>query len=477
MKDSILNFVKVYNVMAREILDSRGDPTVEVDVYCSNGYVGTASVPSGASTGEKEAVEIRDNEKRFLGKGALTAVYNVNSILGPKINGMDIFKQIEIDRALVTLDGTPNKSRYGANAILGISLAVLKAAAMSNNKELYEQVGNGRELPKIFVNIINGGKHSSNNLEFQEFMIVPEAMSVRDRIRIASEVFHTLKGLLKEKGYSTNVGDEGAGTNTLVNLIDETLLNAIYPDSDEITSNVESYYAYFEAQYGEDLETTLSEQGYASIEDFKIDLKLDIKRQMAILDYVESKITDKEINAYYKNETKGDIRASHILITPDVTDDMTTEEETAAKTEALALAKSIITKLNNGEDFATLAKEYSDDSGSASSGGDLGYFNTGDMVESFETAAYKLEVGKYTTTPVESDYGYHIILLTDKEEKPELELIRDSIIEEIANNKLEEDTTLQYEAIIKFREEYGFKIYDSELEKDYNNGNKDLLSN
>ncbi len=201
--------MKIKDIIGREILDSRGNPTVEVDVVLENDIIGRASVPSGASTGVREALEMRDGEKRYLGKGVLNAVNNVNTILKDNLIGMNVVNQEEIDKKMIDLDGTENKSKIGANAILGVSLACLKASAKLNNKELFEYVGDESVLPVTMMNILNGGAHADNNLDFQEYMIIPIADTIKERIRIGAEVFHTLKAVLKEKGYSTAVGDEG----------------------------------------------------------------------------------------------------------------------------------------------------------------------------------------------------------------------------------------------------------------------------
>ena len=201
--------MKIVDVHAREILDSRGNPTVEVDVMLENGVRGRAAVPSGASTGEREALEMRDGDSRFGGKGVLNAVKNVNTIIRDKVIGMDAANQKELDYAMIELDGTETKSKLGANAILGVSMAVLKASAISDNKELYEYIGNGKTLPVPMMNIINGGAHADNKLDFQEFMIIPQRDTVHDRIRVGAEVFHSLKKVLNERGLSTGVGDEG----------------------------------------------------------------------------------------------------------------------------------------------------------------------------------------------------------------------------------------------------------------------------
>ena len=201
--------MKIKDVKAREVLDSRGNPTVEVDVILENGIVGRAMVPSGASTGEREALELRDGDSRYLGKGVLKAVNNVNGPLRDLVIGYDVENQKELDYAMINLDGTKTKSKFGANAILGISMAALKAAALNANIPLYKYVGDGRTLPVPMMNIINGGAHADNKLDFQEFMIIPQASTIKERVRIGAEVFHNLKKVLNEKGLSTGVGDEG----------------------------------------------------------------------------------------------------------------------------------------------------------------------------------------------------------------------------------------------------------------------------
>lgn len=201
---------KIKSVKAREILDSRGCPTIEVEIRTEKGFIGVSSVPSGASTGKKEALELRDNDERYFGKGVLKAVKNVNEVISKEIIGLEVSKQKEIDTKLIELDGTENKSNLGANAILGVSIACLKAAASESGKEIYEYL-NPREkrLPKVMFNIINGGMHAKNNLDIQEFMIVPKKETFKETLRCASEVFHELKGLLEKEGLTTSVGDEG----------------------------------------------------------------------------------------------------------------------------------------------------------------------------------------------------------------------------------------------------------------------------
>lgn len=203
----------IKHVHAREVLDSRGNPTVEVEVILESGTTGRAIVPSGASTGQFEAVELRDGDpKRYLGKGVLNAVRNVNEVIGPAVAGLDATDQVAVDQAMLALDGTPNKSKLGANAILGVSLATARAAAAELGIPLYRHVGGltARTLPVPMMNILNGGKHADNNVDMQEFMIFPAgAPSFAEALRMGTEVFHALKAVLKSKGYNTAVGDEG----------------------------------------------------------------------------------------------------------------------------------------------------------------------------------------------------------------------------------------------------------------------------
>ncbi|TRZ70910.1 MAG: phosphopyruvate hydratase, partial [Bacteroidetes bacterium] len=203
----------IISVQARQILDSRGNPTIEVDVVTSNAILGRAAVPSGASTGIHEAVELRDGDKKFyLGKGVLNAMQNVNKVIAEEVTGMYVTDQAEIDQKMIDLDGTANKGKLGANAILGVSLAVAHAAAQETNQELYRYIGgvSANTLPIPMMNILNGGSHADNSIDFQEFMVMPVgAESFSDAIRMGAEVFHNLKNVLKKGKYSTNVGDEG----------------------------------------------------------------------------------------------------------------------------------------------------------------------------------------------------------------------------------------------------------------------------
>lgn len=203
----------IADLKARQILDSRGNPTVEVDVITENGFLGRAAVPSGASTGIHEAAELRDNDKSiYMGKGVLKAVANVNEIILPELIGCDVFEQNMIDRLMIDLDGTPNKSKLGANAILAVSLAIAKAAAQESGQSLYRYLGgvNANTLPLPMMNILNGGAHADNAIDFQEFMVMPaKADTFSESLRMGVQIFHELKAVLKSKGYSTNVGDEG----------------------------------------------------------------------------------------------------------------------------------------------------------------------------------------------------------------------------------------------------------------------------
>jgi len=223
----------IEQIQAREILDSRGNPTVEAEVSLAGGVTGRASVPSGASTGQHEAVELRDGDKRrYGGKGVLKAVNNVNDVIASELEGMDALDQVEIDAALIALDGTNTKSKLGANAILSVSLATARAAAAYSEIPLYRYLGgpNARTLPVPMMNIVNGGAHADNNVDFQEFMIVPVgAGSFREALRMGAEVFHSLKAVLKKKGYATSVGDEGGFAPNLRSNEEaiETILEAI----------------------------------------------------------------------------------------------------------------------------------------------------------------------------------------------------------------------------------------------------------
>jgi len=224
---------RITSVIGREILDSRGNPTIEVDVYLSSGIMGRAAVPSGASTGENEAVELRDGDKkRYLGKGVLKAVKNVNNVLAPELIGLDALEQRVVDKTMIAIDGTKNKSKLGANALLGISLATAKASAQVLELPLYRYIGgvNAYTLPVPMMNILNGGSHADNNVDVQEFMVMPAgAPSFREALRMGAEVFHALKKVLKDAGLNTAVGDEGGFAPNLKSNVEaiEVILKAI----------------------------------------------------------------------------------------------------------------------------------------------------------------------------------------------------------------------------------------------------------
>ena len=234
----------IESVEAREILDSRGNPTIEVDVLLEDGSLGRAAVPSGASTGEHEAVELRDGDKkRYMGKGVLKAVDNVNSTISPELEGMDALDQVGIDRMMIDLDGTDNKKKLGANALLGVSMAVARAAAIYQDIPLFRYLGSfhASTLPVPMANIINGGSHADNSVDFQEFMVMPVgAESYHRGLQMITEVFHTLKGVLKEAGYSTSVGDEGGFAPNLksneeaVEVILQSIEKAGYKPGDDV---------------------------------------------------------------------------------------------------------------------------------------------------------------------------------------------------------------------------------------------------
>ena len=260
---------KIKKVFARQIFDSRGNPTVEVDVITENGILGRAAVPSGASTGEHEAVELRDGGKKYHGKGVGNAVNNVNNIITSEVIGLSVFEQNKIDKLMISIDGTLNKSRLGANATLGVSLAVAKAAAKEKNISLFQYLGNDPKiLPVPMMNIINGGSHSDAPIAFQEFMIVPvSANSFSHAMQIGSEIFHSLKGVLKKRNLTTSVGDEGGfapelnGTEDALQTIKEATLDSGYEfgkdvmialdcASSEFYSNEKYDYSIFEGKKG-----------------------------------------------------------------------------------------------------------------------------------------------------------------------------------------------------------------------------------
>jgi len=239
----------ISDVYAREVMDSRGNPTIEVEVYTESGAFGRALVPSGASTGEHEAVELRDGDKdRYLGKGVLKAVQNVNEVIAPELIGVDVTEQLYIDRTMIELDGTKNKGKLGANAILGVSMAAARAASEFTGLPLYAYLGGfaARDLPTPMMNILNGGSHADNNVDFQEFMIMPvKADSFKEALRMGAEVFHALKAVLKGKGYNTSVGDEGGFAPSLksneeaLEVIMESIKKAGYTPGEDIVLSMD----------------------------------------------------------------------------------------------------------------------------------------------------------------------------------------------------------------------------------------------
>jgi len=269
---------EIIEVHARQILDSRGNPTIEVDVVLDTFVIGTAAVPSGASTGEREAVELRDGDKnRYHGKGVTKAVKNVNEIIAGEIIGLDSSEQVLIDKMLIDLDGTENKSKLGANAILGVSLASAKATAIESGLPLYQYIGgvNAKELPLPMMNILNGGSHADNNVNIQEFMIMPAgAPTFSEALRMGAEVFHTLKRILKEKGFSTGVGDEGG----------------FAPD---LNSNEQALQMIMEAiegagyEYGEDIFLALDVAASELYEDGKYILKAEENPERTSMDMID----------------------------------------------------------------------------------------------------------------------------------------------------------------------------------------------
>ena len=277
---------EILDVLGREILDSRGNPTVEVEVLLENGEVGTAAVPSGASTGEHEAVELRDGDKlRYGGKGVLKAVQNVNDIIAEEIIGFDATDQVAIDRLMIALDGTENKGKLGANAILGVSLAVAKAAAGALGLPLFQYLGgvNAKVLPVPMMNILNGGKHADNNVDLQEFMIMPvKASSFREALRMGTEVFHSLKKVLSSKKYNTAVGDEGG----------------FAPD---LKSNEEAVEVILEA---------ITKAGYKPGQDIYLALDpassefFDTKRKVYMLKSEKKELSPEKMADYYANWVK-----------------------------------------------------------------------------------------------------------------------------------------------------------------------------
>ena len=286
-------------------------------------------------------------------------------------------------------------------------------------------------------------------------------------LKNGEEVFVQINGKNVSANDIYNELKDMYGTSVMMDIIDKILLEEKYPDSDEIKDYVDAQISNYIQQYGEDGFKSALEQSNMTEDDLRKQIALDYRRTLAAKDYVADTITDNEINEYYENEIRGDIKASHILIKPDTDDDATDEEKTKAEENAKKKAEEIITKLKNGEKFEDLAKEYSEDDGTKEKGGDLGYFPKGQMVDEFEDAVVKLKVDEYTTTPVKSTYGYHIILKTGEKEKPELKSVKDEIIDSLVTKKMSNDTTLQYKALYEVRKKAGLEIHDDNVKSQY----------
>ncbi len=256
---------------------------------------------------------------------------------------------------------------------------------------------------------------------------------------------------------------EKYGVDVLVELVDKIILEEKYEEDDKLKEYVDAQIEQYVSSYGEDGFKDALEQSNMTEDDLRQTIALDYRRNLAALDYAKSQVSDKELNDYYENDYRGEIKASHILIKPDENN----EDSDKAMEDAKKKAEEIIEKLNNGEDFAKLAKENSDDEGSASDGGNLGYFAKGKMVDEFEDAVVKLEVGKYTTEPVKSTYGYHIILKTDQKDKPKLKDVKDELTETLAQEKLNNDTTMKYKALEELRKDAGLSIEDDNIKSKY----------
>ncbi len=277
------------------------------------------------------------------------------------------------------------------------------------------------------------------------------------------DVFVSVNGKNLSANDMYNELKEKYGVDVLIELVDKIILEEKYEENDDLKEYVDAQIEQYISSYGEEGFAQALEQSNMTEDDLRQTIALDYRRNQAALDYAKKQVSDDELNDYYENDYRGDIKASHILITPDEN----AEDSEKADEEALNQAKDIIKQLDEGADFAELAKKYSDD-GSASEGGDLGYFGKGTMVDEFEDAVVELEVGEYTKEPVKSTYGYHIILKVDEKEKPKLEDVKDELIEELANQKLNENSTLKYEALVQLRKDAGLEIQDDGIKEKYN---------
>ena len=337
----------ILDVIAREILDSRGNPTVEVEVYLEGGAVGRAAVPSGASTGAFEAVELRDGDKsRYLGKGVQKAVENVNNIIAEEIIGMDALDQIGIDKLMIELDGTPNKGKLGANAILGVSLAVAKAAANQLGVPLYQYIGgvNAKVMPVPMMNILNGGEHADNTVDIQEFMIMPVgAGSFKEALCMCAEVFHNLKSVLKDKGYSTAVGDEGGFAPDLktneeaIEVILEAVEKAGYKPRDDIRIAID---AAATELYGEDGKYHFPGEGVVRTVEELVDYYAELADKYPIIS-LEDGVAEEDWEGWKLLTEK---LGNKIQLVGD--DLFVTNTERLAKGIKLGVANSILIKVN-----------------------------------------------------------------------------------------------------------------------------------
>ena len=343
----------ITDVFAREILDSRGNPTIEVEVELECGSIGRAAVPSGASTGAFEAVELRDEDKnRYMGKGVLKAVENVNEIIGPEILGMNAIDQVAIDQVMIELDGTPNKAKLGANAILGVSLAVANAAADALGIPLYQYIGgcNAKTLPVPMMNILNGGKHADNNVDIQEFMIMPVgAESFAEALRMCAEVFHNLKSVLKKKGYNTAVGDEGGFAPNLksneeaLQVIVEAIIKAGYKPGEDIFIAMDpaATEMYEEAKAkGEEGKYFFWKSGFTKTREEMVDYWADFVEKYPIIS-IEDGMAEEDWDGW---KLMTDKLGGKIQIVGD--DLFVTNTERLAKGIAMGVTNSILIKLN-----------------------------------------------------------------------------------------------------------------------------------
>lgn len=294
------------------------------------------------------------------------------------------------------------------------------------------------------------------------------------QLKNGEEVFLSVDGKNVSANDVYNELKEKYARDSVIETIDKIILEKKYKEDSELKEYVDAQINNYIQQYGEDGFKQALEQSNMTENDLRATIALDYRRNLAVKDYIKKQIKDDEINKYYENDVRGDIKASHILIKPATTDSSTEEEKAKAEEEALKKAKDVIKRLDKGEKFADLAKELSDD-GSASDGGDLGYFSKGKMVDAFENAVVKLEKGKYTTEPVKSEYGYHIILKVDQKAKPKLKEVKDEIIDNLVNDKLNSDEKLKYKALYEIRKEAKLEIHDDATKNKYESYMKELM--